>query len=62
VVTKVDKEQIEITCTYDADTKRMHRYLIDPGQPITGTIYVPRTDKPPESVVLKLRVKGTDKT
>ena len=58
----MENVQIQITCTYDQDTKRMHRYLIDAGQPITGVIYVPRTAKPPESVVLKLRVKGTDKT
>jgi hypothetical protein len=50
--------QIEVTCTYDQDTKRMHRYLIDQGQSITGVIYVPKTAKPPESVTLKLQVKG----
>ena len=58
----MENVQIEVTCTYDADTKRMHRYLIDAGQPITGVIYVPRTAKPPDSVVLKLKVKGMDKT
>lgn len=58
----MENVQIQVTCTYDQDTKRMHRYLIDAGQPIAGVIYVPRTAKPPDSVVLKLRVKGADKT
>lgn len=52
--------QIQITCTYDTDTKRMHRFIIDAGQPVSGTIYVPRTAKPPETVILKLRVRGQD--
>lgn len=53
---------IQITCTYDADTKRMHRYIVDAGQPVSGTLYVPKGSKVPESVALKLRVKGADKT
>lgn len=56
----MEKVQIEVTCTYDQDTKRTHRYLIDGGQPITGVIYVPKTAKPPDSVILKLQVKGAD--
>ena len=56
----MDKVQIEVTCTYDQDTKRTHRYIVDPGQPVSGTLYVPKGTTPPESVILKLQVKGAD--
>jgi len=53
------KEQLEIVATYDQDSKRYHRYLIDPGQPVIGNLYVRKGDKPPESINIRLRVKGT---
>jgi hypothetical protein len=54
------KGPMEVTATYDADTKRMHRYLIDAGQPVIGNLYVKKGDKPPESVKIRLRVKGKE--
>jgi hypothetical protein len=53
----MEKDQIEATCTYDSDTKRTHRYFIDMGQAITGSLYFPKGSKIPDSVILKLRVK-----
>lgn len=53
------KEIVEVTATYDADTKRMHRYLIDAGQPVIGNLYVRKGNKPPDVVKIRLRVKGT---
>ncbi len=47
----------EITATYDKDSKRFHRYLIDGGQGIVGNIYVPKDSVIPKTVVVKLRVK-----
>jgi hypothetical protein len=57
-VTDMEKIQIEVTCTYDADTKRTHRYLIDLGQVITGAIYIQKGTTPPDSVILRLKTKG----
>lgn len=51
-------EIIEVSCTYDADTKRCHRYIVDPGQVITGSIYVTKSEKIPESVILRFKVNG----
>jgi hypothetical protein len=53
------KEPLEIVATYDQDSKRYHRYLIDPGQLVIGNLYVPKGTKPPESIKIRLRVKGT---
>lgn len=55
----MDKE-IEVTATYDQDSKRYHRYLIDSGQPVIGNLYVKKGDKPPDVVTIKLRVKGKE--
>lgn len=48
----------EITETYDLDSKRYRRFLIDNGQEITGMIYVPKTEKVPDAVLLRLRTRG----
>ena len=37
----------QITATYDSDSKRYHLFLIDMGQVITGTIYVPKNESYP---------------
>jgi len=50
--------ELEVTATYDQDSKRYHRYLVDPGQLVIGNLYVKKGDKPPESVKIRLRVKG----
>lgn len=50
--------EIKITATFDDDTKRMHRFIIDDGQPVTGTIYVPKDSAVPDVVVLRLRTKA----
>jgi hypothetical protein len=48
----------QITATYDQDSKRYHRFLIDPGQGITGTIYIPKDMKIPDSVTIHFRTKA----
>jgi hypothetical protein len=49
-------EKVMVTATYDRDSKRYHRYLIDEGQGITGTLYIPKKEEQiPEEIVIKLQ-------
>lgn len=49
----------EITATYDQDSKRYHRFMIDEGQGITGMIYIPKNEKVPDTpLVIQLRTKA----
>lgn len=50
----------ELTAIYDKDSKRFHRFLIDGGQEITGTIYVPKGKEIPERVTIQLKTKGEE--
>ena len=52
------EEKLVVTATYDRDSKRYHRYLIDDGQGITGTVYIPKNDEQiPEEITIKLQEK-----
>ncbi len=46
-----------ITATYVRDTKRYHRFNIDEGQEIIGTLYVPRGYEVPDEIRIRLRSK-----
>ena len=48
----------EITATYDQDSKRYHRFMIDERQAITGMIYIPKTEPVPNTVTIRLKTKG----
>ncbi len=50
----------QLTATYDQDSKRYHRYIIDEGQGIVGNIYIPKDTEVPKEVTIKLRLKETD--
>ena len=50
-------ENAELTASYDQDSKRYHRYVIDEGQGIVGNIYVPKEKDIPKEVKITLRVK-----
>ena len=50
-------EKTDLTATYDQDSKRYHRYVIDEGQGIVGNIYVPKEKDIPKEVKITLRVK-----
>ena len=50
--------KIQITATYDQDSKRYHRFMIDEGQEITGTIYIPKDKEVPDSVTISLKTRG----
>jgi len=47
----------EVIATFDQDSKRYHRYIIDEGQEVVGTIYIPKGKEIPKEVTVKLRVK-----
>ena len=47
----------QLTATYDQDSKRYHRYIIDEGQDIVGNIYIPKTSEVPKEVTIRLKVK-----
>lgn len=47
----------KLSATYSRDTKRFHLYLIDEGQEIAGSIYVPKDSEIPEVLTIELRVK-----
>ncbi len=50
--------KIEVVASYDQDSKRYHRYLIDKGQGIVGTLYIPKKENPIcKEILVKLRVK-----
>ena len=47
-----------ITATYDRDSKRYHRFIVDENQGIVGNIYVPKGDKDvPHEIQLILKTK-----
>lgn len=48
----------ELKATYDSDSKRYHRFIIDEGQGLTGTIYIPKEGAVPNSVTIRLRTKA----
>jgi hypothetical protein len=48
----------ELIATYDSDSKRYHRFMIDEGQGITGTIYIPKDKKVPDSITISLKTSG----
>jgi len=51
-------EKKTVVATYERDTKRYHRYLIDEGQRVAGMLYVPRSEQVPETVEIRLRTKA----
>jgi len=54
-----EEKEVELTATYDKDSRKYHRFLIDEGQNIVGTLYVPKKqDDIPDKVVISLKTKG----
>lgn len=49
-----------ITASYDKDSKRYHRYIIDEGQGVVGNIYIPKDSEIPPKVIITLRAKEVD--
>ncbi len=56
-----DKEKkgkgVELESTFDQDSKRFHRFVIDEGQGLVGNIYVPKDMDIPKFVTVNLNIK-----
>jgi len=50
-------EKGKLTATFDKDSRRFHRFVIDEGQGVVGMIYVPRGEDVPDRVTIELRTK-----
>ena len=46
--------EIQLTATFDQDSKRYHRFKIDEGQGVTGSIYIPKGKEIPDKVTIRL--------
>jgi hypothetical protein len=53
-----DKTHGEVTATFDDDTKRMHRFIIDEGQAVKGVLYIFKDSTIPDSITIRLRTKA----
>lgn len=52
--------EAKITATYEADTKRWHRYKIDEGQQATGSIYYTKDcSGVPKEITVQLRTRAS---
>ena len=50
-----------VKATYDRDSKKYHRYIIDEGQGIVGNLYIPKdVESAPTRVIIDMKVKGND--
>ena len=47
-----------IVATFDADTRRCHRFIINEGQGTKGTLYFTKGEDIPDSVTIYLKTKG----
>jgi len=55
-ITMKEPKTIEMVARYDADTKRTHRFILEPAEGVVGTIYVSKEVKPlPKRVVIELK-------
>jgi len=55
-----DAQKRKIIACYERDTRRYHRFLIDDGQGITGSLYIPKANEVPEIVEIVLQIKGAE--
>jgi len=51
----------KITASYDQDSKRYHRFIIDEGQGVVGNIYFPKGEDIPDEIAITLRTPGKRK-
>jgi hypothetical protein len=47
-----------LIATFDSDTRRCHRFILNEGQIVKGTLYVTKGENIPESVTIKLKTKA----
>ena len=46
-----------LTATYDHDVGGCHRFKVDRGQGLTGTLCIPKDKAVPDTVTIRLRTK-----
>lgn len=51
----------KITASYDQDSKRYHRFIIDGGQAVVGNIYIPKGEDIPDEITISLKTPGEKK-
>ena len=47
-----------LTATYDHDSNGYHRFKVDRGQELTGTLCIPKDKAVPDTVTIRLRSKA----
>lgn len=47
--------ETKVTAFFDGDSKRFHRFLIDPGQEVNGSLYIPKGSQIPDEIVILFR-------
>ena len=47
----------DVTAIYDYDSNRYHRFKVDRGPGLTGTLYIPKDKPVPDTVTIRLRTK-----
>jgi len=55
-------ESIKLQASYKGDSKRFHKFLIDDGQDLVGSIYCPKNSEVPKSVQIELKSNGSKKS
>ena len=50
----------KIVARYDDDSKRFHRFIIEEGQPVVGTIYLPKGGQIPDEITVVLKTKNDE--
>jgi hypothetical protein len=48
----------QVMATYESDSKRFHRFQIDEGQGISGTVYIPKGKEIPAKLTIFLKTKA----
>ena len=48
----------DVTATYDHDSNGYHRFKVDRGQGLTGTLCIPKDKAVPDTVTIHLRTKA----
>jgi hypothetical protein len=48
----------KITATFQDDTKRFHKFVVDDGQDIKGTFYLPKDREVPDVFIVRFRTRA----
>jgi len=52
-------KKMKVVATFDKDSKHFHRFIIDGGQQVVGSLYVPKTaEAVPDEIIVELKIKS----